>query len=301
MLRPFKGVNLCESYVCLQVVLLSQGHLMYAGGKEGIAPWFSDTLGLAYNPARQGVVCDWMMDLVNIGFANNPRVGSQSARLKNVCSALWSWLNMNPSEHRVPAAADCRLLICVSNWKMYRLPIHPIFCRSELLCVVSIRASHSQMVWYCVPTSVAKSKSCHMGRLALVPLCLFGIWQLVKSHSVAEQERSSSSTSTIRTAEDLEEASIRFVQHYKASEGVLCYSTSTRSNFGDAAGPAAGATDLQLVVQDRDPKIPDTPISVPHEGTASWQTQMRCVQILFICDNPAWHSLGMAATSLLQI
>ena len=50
------------------MVLLSQGHLMYAGAREGLVPWFSVTLGYNYDYTCHGSASDWVMDLVNIGF-----------------------------------------------------------------------------------------------------------------------------------------------------------------------------------------------------------------------------------------
>lgn len=51
-----------------QVTLLSSGYMMYSGEREGLVPWFSDSLGWPYDPAMHGLASDWVMDLVNVGF-----------------------------------------------------------------------------------------------------------------------------------------------------------------------------------------------------------------------------------------
>lgn len=52
-----------------KATLLSKGKLMYWGPTAEILPWFSDTLGYEYNSVVHGVVSDWVMDLVSIGFS----------------------------------------------------------------------------------------------------------------------------------------------------------------------------------------------------------------------------------------
>lgn len=49
--------------------LLSEGHLLYFGPPSGVVAWFSGTLGHQYLPLRDGLVCDWLLDLVSVGFA----------------------------------------------------------------------------------------------------------------------------------------------------------------------------------------------------------------------------------------
>jgi hypothetical protein len=57
---------------------------MYFGPRDGLMPWFSETLGYSYNPAMHGMVSDWVMDLVNIGF-RKPQVG---CLLSSRCSVI---------------------------------------------------------------------------------------------------------------------------------------------------------------------------------------------------------------------
>lgn len=51
-----------------QVLLLSQGRLMYHGTPQGMVDWFSGTLGYHYDPEVQGSPSDWVLDLVGVGF-----------------------------------------------------------------------------------------------------------------------------------------------------------------------------------------------------------------------------------------
>lgn len=57
-----------------KAALLSQGRCVFYGSRRALVPWLSDTLGYPYEPARHGVVADWAVDLVNVGFSK-PRVG----------------------------------------------------------------------------------------------------------------------------------------------------------------------------------------------------------------------------------
>ncbi|WIA12817.1 hypothetical protein OEZ85_006447 [Tetradesmus obliquus] len=50
------------------VTLLSMGRLMFYGPREEMSPWFSEGCGYPYDPRMHGLVSDWGMDLVNIGF-----------------------------------------------------------------------------------------------------------------------------------------------------------------------------------------------------------------------------------------
>ena len=58
------------------VALLSEGSLLYAGPCSEIVAWF-ESVGLGpWRPDVHGTACDWVMDLVNIGFDNKPQVGA---------------------------------------------------------------------------------------------------------------------------------------------------------------------------------------------------------------------------------
>ena len=57
----------------LQLLVLSEGRMLYSGPREGAAAWLSGSLGYPYDPARHGIASDWIMDLVNIRF-RKPRV-----------------------------------------------------------------------------------------------------------------------------------------------------------------------------------------------------------------------------------
>jgi hypothetical protein len=64
----------------LQVTLLSMGRLMYFGAREEMAPWFTEGCGYPYDPKMHGLVSDWGMDLVNIGF-KKPEVRGAGCKL----------------------------------------------------------------------------------------------------------------------------------------------------------------------------------------------------------------------------
>jgi hypothetical protein len=56
--------------------LLSGGLLMYTGACGGVVPWF-ESIGMGpWRSDVHGTACDWVMDLVNIGFANKPHVSA---------------------------------------------------------------------------------------------------------------------------------------------------------------------------------------------------------------------------------
>lgn len=55
-------------HVCIQATLLASGRLMYHGTRDGVVEWFSGRLGYPYDPQLHGVVSDWALDLVAIGF-----------------------------------------------------------------------------------------------------------------------------------------------------------------------------------------------------------------------------------------
>ena len=58
----------------MQVCLLSEGHLMYYGPPPDAAAWFG-TLGFAYEPNKDGLVSDWMLDLVSTSFYKPQKPG----------------------------------------------------------------------------------------------------------------------------------------------------------------------------------------------------------------------------------
>ena len=64
-----------------QVLLLSNGLLMYQGPTAQLVPWFSQQLGFTYEPERHGAASDWVLDLLALGFArtSKPKVGGAHA------------------------------------------------------------------------------------------------------------------------------------------------------------------------------------------------------------------------------
>lgn len=58
--------------------LLSGGMLLYAGECGALVPWF-ESLGCGpWRADVHGTSCDWVMDLVNVGFAGKTQVGAKS-------------------------------------------------------------------------------------------------------------------------------------------------------------------------------------------------------------------------------
>ena len=57
------------TYVVLQVVVMSEGCVVYAGPPERAAAWFCLGLGYTYERGRDGALSDWLMDLVSVRFA----------------------------------------------------------------------------------------------------------------------------------------------------------------------------------------------------------------------------------------
>ena len=53
-----------SAVLCVQVVVLSEGHQLYAGEPSQVVPWFSGTLSYTFNPNKDGAVSDWLMDMV---------------------------------------------------------------------------------------------------------------------------------------------------------------------------------------------------------------------------------------------
>eukprot|EP00884_Botryococcus_braunii_P013823 jgi/Botrbrau1/22441/Bobra.0091s0043.1 len=52
-----------------KVLVLSEGLEMYFGPPGEVTAWFQGTLGFDYDPAIDGSISDWVMDLVSVGFA----------------------------------------------------------------------------------------------------------------------------------------------------------------------------------------------------------------------------------------
>ena len=52
-----------------QVVVLSEGVQLYGDDPHGAVAWFAHGLHYPYEPAADGAPSDWLMDLVNVGFA----------------------------------------------------------------------------------------------------------------------------------------------------------------------------------------------------------------------------------------
>lgn len=57
----------------VQVILVSQGMVMYEGPTIEMIPWFTQSLEYQYNPEVNGVPSDWVLDLVSVGFSK-PKV-----------------------------------------------------------------------------------------------------------------------------------------------------------------------------------------------------------------------------------
>jgi hypothetical protein len=64
---------------CVQVLVLSEGLEMYFGPPSEVTDWFQGKLGYDYNPAIDGSVSDWVMDLVSVGFAKPEPYASRFA------------------------------------------------------------------------------------------------------------------------------------------------------------------------------------------------------------------------------
>ncbi len=62
--------------------------MMFTGPTSEVVPWFSSTLGYAYDSQLHGVTSDWVMDLVFVTF-NKPKVRSPgwSCLHCSVCTA----------------------------------------------------------------------------------------------------------------------------------------------------------------------------------------------------------------------
>ncbi len=54
-----------------QVVLLSEGRMLFFGGCGDALAWFSGSLGYLYNPERDGLVPDWLLTVISVGFAKD--------------------------------------------------------------------------------------------------------------------------------------------------------------------------------------------------------------------------------------
>eukprot|EP00884_Botryococcus_braunii_P013437 jgi/Botrbrau1/22094/Bobra.0206s0020.1 len=71
-----------------KVEVLSEGYLLYFGTTKGAVAWFSDFLGLRYDPSTDGTFSDWLLDSINISFGaseGHSVVGLQS--LQDVSAA----------------------------------------------------------------------------------------------------------------------------------------------------------------------------------------------------------------------
>ncbi|GAX75358.1 hypothetical protein CEUSTIGMA_g2802.t1 [Chlamydomonas eustigma] len=84
-----------------QVVVLSQGCMLYSGPRSRLVPWLTEGLGYGpYNPIKHGVEADWVLDLVNIGF-NKPKryYGNSMHNEHHVEEAAHLFLSKYLSEH----------------------------------------------------------------------------------------------------------------------------------------------------------------------------------------------------------
>lgn len=50
-----------------QVTILSEGYQMYTGSPMGALAWF-EGMHFHYRPDRDGILSDWLIDLVSVGF-----------------------------------------------------------------------------------------------------------------------------------------------------------------------------------------------------------------------------------------
>ena len=82
------------SRLMLQVIVLSEGHQLYFGLPGEAVAWFSGSLGYAYEPAQDGAVSDWLMDLVSVGFSKRSDFGSRYAPCPP--NPVWRW-KLHPS------------------------------------------------------------------------------------------------------------------------------------------------------------------------------------------------------------
>ena len=72
-----------------QVVVLSEGVQLYGADPPGAVAWFAHGLHYPYEPAADGAPSDWLMDLVNVGFAKPngfaPRCACSRVCMKAAC------------------------------------------------------------------------------------------------------------------------------------------------------------------------------------------------------------------------
>lgn len=54
--------------------------MMYSGYTNRVASWFTENLGYDYDPKIHGVVSDWVIDLVSIGFSKPEEFYGNSMR-----------------------------------------------------------------------------------------------------------------------------------------------------------------------------------------------------------------------------
>ena len=60
-----------------KVVILSEGHQLYAGPPSQCVSWFQDCLHYNYNEKTDGAVSDWIMDTISVGFKKPAAMASR--------------------------------------------------------------------------------------------------------------------------------------------------------------------------------------------------------------------------------
>ncbi|MEW5296992.1 MAG: hypothetical protein WDW36_000232 [Sanguina aurantia] len=80
----------------VQVILVSQGMVMYEGPTIEMIPWFTQSLEYQYNPEFNGVPSDWVLDLVSVGFSKPKEVqeGSSMQSLEELQEAASHFAQM---------------------------------------------------------------------------------------------------------------------------------------------------------------------------------------------------------------
>ena len=81
-----------------KVLVLSEGRQLFFGPPDGAAPWFDRALGYPYDPARDGAVSDWLMDLVSVAFPKPDEVAARSMTTRgDVEAAATAWAGAPPA------------------------------------------------------------------------------------------------------------------------------------------------------------------------------------------------------------
>ena len=151
------------TYCFMQVILLSEGHVLFSGPPGSAVPWFS-SLQYEYLPERDGNVSDWLLDLVSVGFTK-PEV-SAWVTLDAVQWTASRCCDLRPSRMAAAACAK-RLGAAACN-----IPAHtacvwatdPAQLWQDHACMkASRRCLINMQLLKCRDTLCAAGKACTMG------------------------------------------------------------------------------------------------------------------------------------------